>query len=317
MPASTTSLEVARTVADTLLYERCPRSEECDPTEDTMRLQFGVLMPPGYAGIPHSEFDNARTECLLEPEAGSTLRVLLRFLQVKNWAVEVRTHDAVYLEVPALTVEDHRYTGWDETEEREVAVELTTTELLCGPTDVPFVLEEEEGCEAIDGCGRAGRLRWRTEASRGEMRIEAVALSDPDRLLRLRIDILNTTPWTVRRPDRPTAMRHAMLATHLVLIVDSGQFVSLVDPPDWAEAAAESCRGERMWPVLIGEPGERQALLASPIILYDYPLRDDEPPAEVRMPTARTPEHDIRELDLRRLIPGQLGVEDREQRTTP
>jgi hydrogenase maturation protease len=31
------------------------------------------------------------------------------------------------------------------------------------------------------------------------------------------------------------------------------------------------CKNVGAWPVLVGEPGQRDTLLASPIILYDYP----------------------------------------------
>ena len=34
---------------------------------------------------------------------------------------------------------------------------------------------------------------------------------------------------------------------------------------------AAQCQNVGAWPVLVGDPGERDTLLASPIILYDYP----------------------------------------------
>ena len=47
--------------------------------------------------------------------------------------------------------------------------------------------------------------------------------------------------------------------------------MSLLDPPEWARAAAASCVNRHTWPVLVGAPEEREAMLSSPIILYDYP----------------------------------------------
>ena len=48
-----------------------------------------------------------------------------------------------------------------------------------------------------------------------------------------------------------------------------GLFVSLLDPPESLREAASACRNEGTWPVLVGEEGEKDAMLSSPIILYD------------------------------------------------
>jgi hypothetical protein len=54
--------------------------------------------------------------------------------------------------------------------------------------------------------------------------------------------------------------------------------VPMLDPPPYAEAAVRSCVSERAWPVLVGAPGRRDLLLASPIILPDYPAIAPESP---------------------------------------
>src|SRR6201999_2533260 len=50
-----------------------------------------------------------------------------------------------------------------------------------------------------------------------------------------------------------------------------GQFVSLLEPGEPFRRAGAECQNIGCWPVLVGEPGQRDTLLASPIILYDYP----------------------------------------------
>lgn len=62
-----------------------------------------------------------------------------------------------------------------------------------------------------------------------------------------------------------------MLSTHTLLGIHEGRFVSLMDPPDEYKAAAAGCKNTGTWPVLAGREGERQLMLSSPIILYDYP----------------------------------------------
>ena len=47
--------------------------------------------------------------------------------------------------------------------------------------------------------------------------------------------------------------------------------MSLLDPPPEFQDFAGRCRNVGAWPVLVGERGQGDTLLASPIILYDYP----------------------------------------------
>jgi hypothetical protein len=58
-------------------------------------------------------------------------------------------------------------------------------------------------------------------------------------------------------------------------------FLSLLDPPEWAKPPAEACRNLHTWPVLIGEEGRRDAMLSSPIILYDHPTIAPESPGDL------------------------------------
>jgi hypothetical protein len=72
-------------------------------------------------------------------------------------------------------------------------------------------------------------------------------------------------------PSRSTVVRHAMISTHTILRVQGGEFISLLEPPETYQRAAEACENIKTWPVLVGEDGERHTVLSSPIILYDYP----------------------------------------------
>jgi hypothetical protein len=66
-----------------------------------------------------------------------------------------------------------------------------------------------------------------------------------------------------------------------MLRVEGGRFVSLADPPaDW-QAYAEQCQNVGAWPVLVGDPGRRDLVLASPIILSDYPTVAPESPGDL------------------------------------
>jgi hydrogenase maturation protease len=70
---------------------------------------------------------------------------------------------------------------------------------------------------------------------------------------------------------RDEVQLHSFVSTHTILQVQQGEFISLLEPPDELAERAKSCQNLHTWPVLIGHEGERDAILSSPIILYDYP----------------------------------------------
>ncbi len=70
---------------------------------------------------------------------------------------------------------------------------------------------------------------------------------------------------------RDDAILHSLLGAHIILSSVRGEFISLLDPPDGHRAEAADCRNAGCFPVLVGEEGQRNMLLCSPIILYDYP----------------------------------------------
>ncbi|MEU4249028.1 hypothetical protein AB0F15_16620 [Amycolatopsis sp. NPDC026612] len=151
---------------------------------------------------------------------------------------------------------------WDEAVEHEIDFELPLADL---PAERPF---------QVPGDGQ------RTHELAGVVTVRADPLDGPFGGTRLRLDLHNTTSWPADG-IREHALRHALLAAHLVLSVDTGHFLSMLDPPEWAKPAVEACRQERLWPVLIGDTARSTVVLASPIILYDDPAIAPESPGDL------------------------------------
>jgi hypothetical protein len=107
-------------------------------------------------------------------------------------------------------------------------------------------------------------------------RIEFSARALNEHTAKLSIVIENVTPF--RGESRDQALGHALLSCHALLTLHEGAFFSLVDAPDDLLARA-NCQNAGVWPVLIGREGERSRMLASPIILYDYPRLAPQSPA--------------------------------------
>ena len=106
--------------------------------------------------------------------------------------------------------------------------------------------------------------------------VEAKAEQVSDNVFRLRVTVSNSARFN--GSTREEALARSLVSTHIILGIDDGEFVSLLDPPDDLRDAAAACKNQGLWPVLVGEDGERDAMLASPIILYDYPKIAPESP---------------------------------------
>jgi hypothetical protein len=96
-----------------------------------------------------------------------------------------------------------------------------------------------------------------------DVRVQPVA----DGVWKIVVEVENRTSFTGDRDDRDAALLRSFASAHLVLQARGGRFVSLLDPPPELAEAVASCKNEGVYPVLIGD----DAMLASPIILYDHP----------------------------------------------
>src|SRR5208282_3514178 len=52
-------------------------------------------------------------------------------------------------------------------------------------------------------------------------------------------------------------------------------------PPEDLKTLASECSNIGTWPVMVGEEGDRDTMLSSPIILYDYPRIAPESPGSL------------------------------------
>jgi len=101
-------------------------------------------------------------------------------------------------------------------------------------------------------------------------------------VFKITVRATNRAPMTdAHLAPRDDALMRALVSTHAVLHVRGGEFVSLTDPPASLKDAAEACANVGVWPVLVGEKSETDTMLASPIILYDYPQIAPESPGDL------------------------------------
>jgi hypothetical protein len=119
-------------------------------------------------------------------------------------------------------------------------------------------------------------------ALRGTVQLSVERLASD--LFRLTVEASNTSalgPIALDEAARHAVEGYALGSAHVLLGVSPGAFVSLLEPAEERRAAAEACRQAGLWPVLVGEAGRRDVLLASPIVLYDYPRVAAESPGDL------------------------------------
>jgi len=275
------SLELARTVADAVLFEGyLLYPYRATSRKNQVRWQFGVLGPPTAASTGLGEDSRLAAQCLLRaPQQGtepSHLTVHLRFLQLQTRSVERATGDPSRFEpVEQLTSGSQSWLSWDEAVPQELALDPSALSALveqdsCHPIEVDGgtdveTLRDEKGTVV----GRLVRRRWPLHAT---VRLEATPLGGG--LVRVGVQVDNVAPEPVDSKD--DAIRLSFIGAHLLLRAEGAGFVSLLEPPPDAADAAAACAQYRCWPVLAGATGSADLVLVSPIILYDYPEVADQ-----------------------------------------
>ncbi|MFD2416039.1 hypothetical protein [Amycolatopsis pigmentata] len=272
-------------VADAVLYEGYllyPYRKSSG--KNRVRWQFGVLAPRTWVpeelatdtGISGSaDAWRQRTECLLEAPASATVHMRLRFLRTRHRSVQAACPDRGFRPVGELTVDGEQYLTFDEAIPREYDIEATVGELCEAPRVTEIFAPPGEEIERL---GDVGRVVWTTWPVRAVVRLSAERADAPFPLVRLRAEIENTGDAPTAEAPRTEALRVSLVATHSLLSVRGGSFLSLLDPPVWAEAAAKECRNVHTFPVLAGDAGRRDVMLSAPILMYDHPEVSPESP---------------------------------------
>jgi hypothetical protein len=269
-----TAAEAAREIADAVLFEGyLLYPYRADDAKNQVRWQFGVLEPPAFLDIDPSEHSWLSCDLVLEGrDVGLTVEV--RFLQVQPRTVATADGNGSTA-VDALDVGDATYLPCDEAVvvEREVRVFLEDLKEFSDVVEINVAGATET--ELLhEGGSLIGRLIRTRSPLTAVLRIEAEPLRGPYGVRRLRLRLENRTAWVPSvdgGPNRPSALRCALVAAHLLVSANNGAFVSQIDPAEWAHGYVAENEQVGCFPVLAGPSGARDLVLASPIILYDHP----------------------------------------------
>jgi len=204
------------------------------------RLMFGGLYPPAWSAAQKgADRSGLQAECLLAGDQSVSLDVEIRFLHL-------------------LACGEGNAERQEATERKISLNDLEVARIALQPMQMTFPFRGAGSAARIDG-------RQAPIAARVELDSEAAGPG----LWKLSLRVSNETP--LEHLEARAALMRSMASTHAVLTTRGGEFVSLLDPPEQYRERAAACRNIGVWPVLVGDNGERDTMLASPIILYDYP----------------------------------------------
>jgi len=250
-----------------MLYPYRPSS-----VKNRQRFNFGVLYPRTYSDAQSgSDAWSTQTEFLVEGTSQTSIEVRARFLKLvsrsENRQNEMASHP------------------WQEGIECDVAIPVYSLETLLAaatPFEWPFVFEKNEiNKSSLNASGEQVEIARKQESVSGVLKIEVTRLSDGLFKVQVRLENLTSLDGNGEAASRDQVLMRSLVSAHLLLGVTDGQFISLLDPPEILKNEVSGCQNVGVWPVLVGAAGERDTMLASPIILYDYPQIAPESPGDL------------------------------------
>lgn len=254
--------EQVRAVADAVLYEGyLLYPYRANSQKNQSRWQFGVLGPTDAALTGIGEDSVLSAQMLVRAQDRPKVSIVVRFLQLQRRTAERRCTEHRFEAVDELITAHGSWLSWDEAIEREIQFGPFDLADLGTPQTRRVSVQPGTDIEYLEG----GRLVRSRRELRGEL---TVACEPDDGLLRLSVTVTNTAGPAA---DKDDAIAVSLIGTHLVVSVADGDFVSLLDPPADASAAASRCHHHRCFPVLAGPAEDSRLMLVSPIILYDHP----------------------------------------------
>jgi len=264
--------------------------------KNRQRFTFGRVYPEVYSVAEKgAEPSLMQTQCLVEGLGAANLEVTVRFLQPMARDIGALAAPLPKLPapdnpdffhvVPQLEIEGKLYQSWQEAVERTIALpRVALSELCAQPRKIPFSFIASRTIEPILDQRKhfAGVIVRRQQAVEGVVELKGESAGASAFKITVRIVNRSAVPVTFLKDNDEIVMR-TFASTHTILHALGGEFVSLTDPPAAYTQAATACRNIGTWPILVGdeEKKERDTMISSPIILYDYPKIAPQSPGDL------------------------------------
>jgi hypothetical protein len=276
-----------------LLYEGYLLYPYRPSVKNRQRWSFGGLYPPSYtAGRVGADASEMQTQCLATGSPETLLTVSVRFLHLvsrlvreldtplDDWPIDPATpvRFAESLRVGETTIH-----SLQEAIERIVAPgEMTLGDLAATPRRVEVGFGPGSEREPIREPGGAIVGLFERRQRRVEGVVELLAEPVGEGVYRLTVGIENRTGFEAANPEnRDEVLLHTLVSTPTVIAVREGSLVSSLDPPATLRGLSAARQNVGTWTVLVGDDGDTDMMLSSPIIRYDYPQIAPESPGDL------------------------------------
>ena len=280
------NIELVENIANAVLYEGYMLYPyRASSVKNRQRFNWGALAPESYSAAQKgTEAFEMQTECLLRGDEKTKFDVKVRFLHLVSREIgELETpldelptdSEPDFRFVQTLDVGGQLYHTWQEAVEREVDLPtlglniVSETKKFSFPTTRTLEPLRDENNKIV---GVIVRTQQEIEIV-VSCRLSVVG----EKTYKLTVCVENQTPFEdAETKTRDEALLHSTVSTHTILSAKNGEFVSLLEPPEELSEAVSACENIKTYPVLAGIEGEKDCMLSSPIILYDYPQIADE-----------------------------------------
>jgi hypothetical protein len=287
------NLRCVERIAEAVLYEGYMLYPyRASAVKNQQRWNFGVLCPRSYSEQQNgSDAWMMQTQCLLEADITTKLDIEVRFLQTVDRSIGKLPHpihtlpqkgEPKFTLVDTLIVGGKTFTTWQEAIERKVTIPALYPAAFSMHRQSLFGFRSKRELEPIvDQGGMVSGVmirEWRTLEGAVEIDLNKCA----DGLFKVTVKLRNLTEHESQPGNsRADSLARSFVSAHTIVGAEGGEFVSLLDPPKSFRDLAADCVNIGTWPVLVGEDGARDAMLSSPIILYDYPQIAPESPGSL------------------------------------
>ena len=240
------NFESAKEIAAAILYEGyILYPYRPTAVKNRQRWNFGTLYPRIYAEAQRpAESCRLVAECLVT-DANASVEIKVSFLQLMR-KQRTSVANAQALTDPSL--------AWAEAVERTSVLGDLRVQDLLGSSLVRTLAFESADEEALQAT----------------LTIEAEPRNDGCCKLRVKFENVSALA-SDSAAQREEALPRSFVSAHVLLGIEGGEFISLLEPEERFRDSAAACCNVGVFPVLVGEEPERRMMLCSPIILYDYP----------------------------------------------
>ena len=237
--------EKARQIADAILYEGyLLYPYRASALKNRQRFNFGVIHP-------QAEF---QAQILVAAPETASILVRLRFLHLQTRQVVDENGNLV----ERLEAGGEIFQTWQEAIEREVDAQIFLSDKNDGNSETKFAFTAEWSETRLNQ-SRAKIVRT-SESIEGAIKIETEKRGE--NLFRVTLKIINQSENV-----ELAALSRSFVSTHALLRAADGDFVSLLEFSAEFSGEVAGLKQNGLFPVLV----ERDVMLASPIILYDFP----------------------------------------------